>query len=149
MAAHKHADIIIAKAKDMDLVAFIKMNDDGGWHELTHGYLPSFRKENEYFLCLPQHRDVCWHWLNGGEVQQSPIDIDQWVLSGSNKNWFCKHSFMHDTLMFRTKPRKEKRWIAIRNLDTVAMNNVFESMELAKEYCGNGKFSIHEIELEV
>ncbi|AUR91107.1 hypothetical protein NVP1155O_34 [Vibrio phage 1.155.O._10N.222.55.B3] len=110
---HKHYDMIVAKAENMDLVVFCKV-DELPWQERKNQSLMEFGEKFKYFLCLPQHKDTCLHWLNGGEAQQKPINGDNWVTSADVKkvSWMSWTSFMKDELKFRIKPKKEKRWIA-------------------------------------
>jgi len=116
---HKHADMIIAKANNMDLVAFIKTNDDGVWRlSLPHGSLPSFRKDNEHFLCQPQHKGACWHWLNGGDVDVfDHCDTDEWSSIAKDYRWEELHPLMIKVSDIRIKPRKEVRWIAYNKIN--------------------------------
>lgn len=53
MAAHKHAEMIKAKADNMELVLFSE-HVEGGW-VVCGGNLPSNESLN-YFLCLPKHK---------------------------------------------------------------------------------------------
>ena len=68
----------------------------------------------EYFLCLPQHKKECLHWLNGGEVEFEDDD-GEWVsCSDWSKKWrqsTC--GFMQDDNVIRIKPKKVKRWIGV------------------------------------
>lgn len=120
MTQHRHAEMIKAKADNMDLVVF---TDNGnGWVELpSDDYLPAFNPENEYFLCLPQHKEACLHWLNGEKIQNN-VSIDKnddawidFVNFGSDicEPWSVSCNFMREQSHFRIKPRKEKRVIGV------------------------------------
>lgn len=112
---HKWYDMIVAKAANMDLVTFYKEGDGCDWRARLSQDSTHFNDDFDFFLCLPQHKEACLHWLNDGDVQQSPLDVEQWVTSGNNRSWMVRHSFMQDKLKFRIKPRKEKRWIGVNS----------------------------------
>ena len=119
---HKHYDKIVAKAANVGLVQFIKIN--GKWEDagLSDKFI-SFSEGYDSFLCLPQHKEACLHWLNGGGVQQSLITDSSWITSADVKkvSWMPWTSFMKDELKFRIKPKKEKRLIGVgRNAFTTA-----------------------------
>ena len=143
---HKHYDLIISKAANMDLVAFCE-HKENEWIECLEDFIDMHPSCN-YFLCLPKYRDACRNWLSGGTSQYLSNTTNLWINFGGSKLWILTHLFMTNECEIRINPTKEKRWIAISKLDMNVMNDVFESVELAKEYCGNGKFSIHEIEVE-
>ena len=112
---HKHAEMICAKAANMELVVFCYGN--GKWFERACGFSEIRWWENRrYFLCLPQHKEVCLHWLNGGEyqvnelAQENMLSIDQTIEKGG---WCLDHWFMSKVFTFRIKSRKEKRWIGV------------------------------------
>lgn len=131
---HKHYDMIVAKAANMDLVVFCK-NAVDEW--IYQEYAETDVKFSEtgfgYFLCLPQHKEACLHWLNGGGVQQKPVDDEGcgWVTCADvNKvTWMSWTSFMKDELEFRIKPKKEKRWIGVYG------NHVTDGMYPTKDLC--------------
>lgn len=121
----KCAELFTAKLNDMDLVLFEKHKGWCKWstaHESDRYFMVS--DNFEYFLCLPQHKEVCLHWLNGGDVQaihfenQMPdsgvmfdsdfVDLEDEV---STYPWKDNHIFMQDHEI-KIKPKKEKRWIA-------------------------------------
>lgn len=74
-----HHDIIVAKARNMNLVllAFGGENDTGipeegdEWFEYgnTDGYFPTLYDSSLYFLCLEKHKEMCLYWLDGGALQ--------------------------------------------------------------------------------
>lgn len=111
---HPHAEMIKAKADNMDLVVFCK-DSIGDWFE--HGrngvYCP-FCVEECYFLCLPKHKDACLHWLNDGEVQ---VMDNNWVNMHpiEDYQWEEDHDFMDIESRIRIKPSKETRHVVIHN----------------------------------
>lgn len=149
MNKHKHYDMIVAKAANMDLVVFIKCQS--GWQtQVCNDDQLNFSEGHEYFLCLPQHKDACLHWLNGGDVQQSPLDIEQWVSSGSNKKWMSFSSFMSEKVRFRIEPKKEKRYLMANSMSGQCTNH-FSTPERALDCIGgtDGRWQLIEIEVEV
>ncbi|AUR93010.1 hypothetical protein NVP1181O_46 [Vibrio phage 1.181.O._10N.286.46.C9] len=119
---HKHYDMIVAKAANMDLVVF-QVDPNGKnkvWSEYyceEDGDFPLFYQNCNYFLCLPQHKEACLHWLNGGAIEsnetKSWVEVDSLELCTSH--WYEGHFFMHEHEEFRIKPKKEKRWIAFNH----------------------------------
>ncbi|QWX10260.1 hypothetical protein PP411_gp61 [Vibrio phage vB_VpP_BT-1011] len=146
MTAHKHAAIIKAKADNMDLVVFVKSGSR--WLECRR--FPEWR-QSEYFLCLPQHKEACLHWLNGGATQvKYKGDCWQDIFNDPNRTWpGISHFMMRHNVDYRIKPRKEKRWVAIdekgRAVPTLIKDE--ESLQNAKELMHDCSF--HEIEVEV
>ncbi len=147
---HKHYDMIVAKAENMELETFI--NQDGEWRLMVNAFPMS--EHFNYFLCLPQHKETCLHWLNGDKAQQSPINDDCWVSSADaiDVTWKPWTSFMKDDLKFRIKPKKEKRWIAV-NLDGYVMPIHTASIESAREHASSDTsrltLGVQFIEIEV
>ncbi len=117
MTAHKHAAMIKAKADDMDLVVFCDGPHGKKWH-IVDSKWPSFSDDFDYFLCLPQHKEACLHWLNGGEIQEkgfyNECEFGKIEIIGASK-WRYNHIFMDNSSELRIKPRKEKHWIAVNN----------------------------------
>lgn len=113
MTAHKHAEMIKAKADDMELVVFVKDINSGQWLKLDNqDVLPAFYEHYEYFLCHPKHEKECLHWLNGGEVEDDVIGKFTALISKDNYgDWHSGSVFMDGSRALRIKPRKEKRWI--------------------------------------
>ena len=118
MSKHKHADMIKAKADNMDLVVFIKDGLEGEmkWRKMKQSF--PINPEFEYFLCLPQHEEACLHWLKGGWVEWTREEENGERWFGKEKytsiaGWNATNGWMLDDNIYRIKPRKEKRWIAI------------------------------------
>ena len=114
MTKHRHAEMIKAKADNMELVVFYKdcYYPEQGWKETSQ--LP-MQEEFKYFLCLPQHKEACLHWLNGGETQMHAdnryFDIE---MRESTPRWSARRIFMNDRANTRIKPKKEKLYIAVK-----------------------------------
>ena len=142
---HKLSEMIKAKADNMDLVIIVKnCQNDGDWWALKSDkeILPSF-SNGEYFACLPQHEEACLYWLNGGDAQYSHDGVGFGDLT-EQLEWDPDSAFMDSNLHIRTKPKKEKRWIATRGYD------VFFALDHDDfdEWRING-YSLQEIEVEV
>ena len=148
---HKHYDKIVAKAANVGLVQFIKMN--GKWEDagLSDKFI-SFSEGYDYFLCLPQHKDACLHWLNGGEVQgedpNRPNYFDDYANFVDRKNWSCSSWYMRKDRNVRIKPKKENRWICITDNLEIEDGTLYESLEDADENSPGYK-QIVEIEVVV
>lgn len=130
MTAHKHAEMIKAKADNMELVVFCidRSNVRNEWglytgedgDALPIGAIPMFEDIFDYFLCLPQHKEACLHWLNGGDAQtdRSCGDfVDVYPVTDFSGKWDSTFWYMLSDYKSRIKPRKEKRWIAINVKD--------------------------------
>lgn len=153
MTAHKHAEMIKAKADNMDLVVF--GNAIGGeWRECTFADLTIATGFYEFFLCLPQHKEAALNVLNGGESQVNYGEC--WAEANCNVpvSWCDFWWYMSDKCESRIKPRKEKRWIALNSFGDV-MPVHCEDLESAKQLSHykdigiNGEIQYVEIEIEV
>lgn len=149
---HKLSEMIKAKAENMDLVIIVKncQNDEVWWAlKSDKEILPSFAN-GEYFACLPQHKEACLHWLNGGgvAVKDYPDDkIERVLLVSGHSNWHEASVFMCERTGIRIKPKKEKRWIIWNeNQDKYHCTFLTDPDGI---YEANFKFSVHEIEVEV
>ena len=161
---HKNAEMIIVKANNTELVVFVKVvdsQDESGSYWAASSLSTLSIAENEFFLCLPQHKDACLHWLNGGSVQikSEPSELDaitEYCGKLPETNWdediWCMHP-----LSVRIKPKKEKRWIATfpwsGNAFYVTPES-FSSKDLLNDYVdmhyGRRELMVtHEIEVEV
>ena len=114
MTVHKHAEMIKAKADNMELVVFIRY--DEGWAISGYEELICLT-ERDFFLCLPQHKEACLHWLNDGGIQITTESHWDKPIELTSKEWCGKWNSCHMNwytsphCQSRTKPRKEKRWI--------------------------------------
>lgn len=164
MSRHKHADKIIAKAENMDLVVIANHGDKSNPNWVVTSdkgsvNFPIWQKGCDYFLCLEKHKEACLHWLNGGEIEERGFYNDngnfgEITIFGAS-NWGPNHVFMSDKSEFRIKPRKEKRWIAISNATGVPVNMAFKSaldavdfINLTIPMCSASDFQFIEIEIE-
>lgn len=159
--SHKHAEMIKAKADNMDLVRFTKLDDNEGceWAIQADAVQKStqFSESSEYFLCLPKHKEVCLHWLNGGDVivRDYPEDERERVLlAGGCSNWHDASVFMCERAGIRIKPKKEKRWIAVTRHNCI--DKLFDNKSQAEEFATGfypnnhiSDFQFIEIEIEV
>lgn len=148
---HAYAELFTEKLNDTSLVLFEKHQEWKEWREVSRSDLVFTVGGNfEYFLCLPQHKQFCLHWLNGGDVivRDHPDDERERVLLSSGySNWHAASVFMCEKTVIRIKPKKEKRWI-IWNENQDAYHCTFLTNP-SGIYEANFKFSTHEIEVEV
>ncbi len=153
---HKHYEMIVAKAENTELIQFYKAN--GSWHETNEQFNRSngwaFYENTEYFLCLPQHKEACLHWLNGGEVECSSRLTNGWESCGYIKNitWSKLIGLMSKDASYRIKPKKEKRWIGVAKDKTT--DATFKTKEgcmkyVKEEYVTSFVDSCQFIEIEV
>ncbi len=159
---HKHYDVIVAKAANMGLVVF--ENDQHGkddWYAIGDGKLPS-NERYTYFLCLPQHKEACLHWLNGGDVQHDDCSEGWATMENINEPmdineplWSKTCRLMTEHLRFRIKPKKEKRWIGYCANTNQTFPHPQKSKDVAEDYAMRnygyeiGKWQFLEIEIEV
>lgn len=155
---HKHADMIIAKAENMDLTVFYFDAEDKEWRRRSFEMMISDETPVSYFLCLHKHKDACLHWLNGGSVQD--FFEGEWTdctdYDGVT-DWSCEHMFMLEEAEYRITPKKQKRLIATfpwSGNDFYVTPESFASEDLLNDYIDMyyGKrdlMLVHEIEVEV
>lgn len=149
MKAHKHAEIIKAKADNMELVVFCKFKGSDwivarvDWYDSF-----SFLDEYEYFLCLPKHKEACLHWLNGRDIEariQGGNSSFVNLTGNPNKEWSGITVFMSSECEIRIKPHKEKRWIGVYG--TQATDSVCSTRELCERYVrSSGKYKHYPLE---
>ncbi len=165
---HAYAELFTAKLNDVSLVLFEKHEEWKEWREATKSDLVFAVGVNfDYFLCIPQHKEACLHWLNGGDVQavhfenQMPdsgvmldsdfVDLEDDVFTYS---WKDNHIFMQEHEI-TIKPKKEKRWIGYCASRNQTIPHPQDSGQLAMDYAAL-HYSYHvnewqfiEIEVEV
>lgn len=156
MTKHVHAEMIKAKADNMGLVVFRK-NYDNSWGEIQcHDCC--FMQDFEYFLCLPQHKEACLHWLNGGEIEFTSDFSDGWTEYEPIRSWGAGSVFMQSEYKFRIKPRKEKLYIAVKTDKHERLggcrkvricSHAFVSKEDAESYLDLSDSQLVEIEIEI
>ena len=114
---HKHYDMIVAKANNMDLVTLSKHQATGFWATQNDQGTTDFGDYIEYYLCPPEYTDVCLHWLNGGAVQWAFVGEEGWISYSNTRKvvWASTSVFMGDDIEFRIKPKKVKRFIVVDN----------------------------------
>jgi hypothetical protein len=152
---HRHAEMIKAKADNMDLVVFTKdcIDTENPWFAIEANHLPCFDEHAEYFMSLPQTAKECLHWLNGGDAQYKCADGDWWLIDSASREdnlaWSDRHIFMHNDVEIRIKPKKEKRWIIVDGKHEVCLPKVFRRREETIYYYGSCLYQVIEIEIEV
>ncbi|ATD27074.1 hypothetical protein FORC55_1090 [Vibrio cholerae] len=152
MSKHKHYDMIVAKAANMDLVKFIKLNN---WWTIDSRSSCHFDGAFEYFLCLPRHKEVCLHWLNGGDAELKHASTNGWTSFSRIITWDDGCVFMQADCKFRIKPRKEKRWIGYCTSTNQCTPHPTKTKDLAIDYAAahynyaDSDWQFIEIEVEV
>ncbi|CAM0006763.1 hypothetical protein VPHK367G1_0003 [Vibrio phage K367 g1] len=144
---HKHYDMIVAKAANMELVVFLESNQ--GWSEKENQSDIQFHEQFDYFLCLPQHKEACLHWLNGGDLQINRKGHGFLDWGRPNRGWVKEVSFMFDINEFRIKPKKEKRWIVWDTAQSIPERESYKSLEDAMLNFDYPDAQFIEIEVEV
>lgn len=149
---HKNAEMIKAKVDNMKLVVFYRLPNEEWWQQDSECEALPDEVEIDYFLCLPQHKDACLHWLNGGKSQAeyTKSSYPYWCdIDSDEANWSDGHIFMDKNLNIRIKPNKEKRWIAIKKGNKEVGRYTCETLEEAKDMYIPRWWSHHEVEIEV
>ena len=144
---HKHAEMIKAKADNMDLVVFCENINNKEWWECRADF--PFNNHQNFFLCLPKHKDTCLYWLNGGEIEYKSKEY--WRSSKSWPDYVVSefgaiNYFTSEYSEVRVKPKKEKRWIALMTDKRLCSNVLFESLNEAQCIASGAK---HYQEIEV
>lgn len=135
MSKHRHYDMIVAKAANMDLAVFFKDGDDWFFDDTSESY--KFESDIEYFLCLPQFTKECLHWLNGGvsQIEYTKASYPYWTnIDCDEVNWSPGHIFMDELVNLRIKPKKVKRWIGVNGIETTKL---CKTKDKCKEYVVN------------
>ncbi|AUR87927.1 hypothetical protein NVP1106O_04 [Vibrio phage 1.106.O._10N.286.51.F7] len=100
---HKHYDMIVAKAENMELVVFYKLPCEEWWQPDSECEALPDEVEIDYFLCLPKHKEACLHWLNGGDVEFH-LHGDSWGKYSSFKgHWDDESDFIDEDVIIRIK----------------------------------------------
>ncbi|AUR82363.1 hypothetical protein NVP1023O_54 [Vibrio phage 1.023.O._10N.222.51.B4] len=131
MTKHRHYDLIVAKAANMDLVVFIKLGDQWQVTGCHDNQVINIASHYDYFLCLHQHKEACLHWLKGGEIEC--LEGGTWLPFRRSHEWKKEAAVMNPTTKIRIKPKKEKRWIAY-NRTTGSTYGTFDTKEVCEGY---------------
>lgn len=146
---HKHYDMIVAKAADTRLITFIKVGT--GWRESvtgSTGEMPKFKSDNDYFICMPKHKETCSHWLKGGRIEASLLGDFKEI--PNDYEWSLSSIFMSNDCKIRIKPRKEKRWIGVYKNGATTDTHLLEREARAHpSVTEDGNWQFIEIEIEV
>ncbi len=151
---HKYYEMIVAKAANMDLVLFVRAQVSPGSYQWDLTDLADLCKNQnkKFFACLPQHKQACLHWLNGGDSQILNSPRHEWMTLESYEKdpaWHAYSDFMSSECQTRIKKKKVKRWVVIdENLNVLPKLWVDpEALETAMEKKSDHQFI--EIEVEV
>lgn len=115
MTAHVHADMICAKAQNMDLILFFRQSDNDSWKEASPDQLPINQSDRvNYFLCFDKHKGAVFNLLNRGSAEFYFEGMNDWREVDININeWGKNYWYMDSKVTSRIKPRKVNRWIII------------------------------------
>lgn len=149
MTVHKYAEMIKTKADNMELVVFKYSGVYAKWIESDFVSLID-DPDHLYFLCLPQHKEACLHWLQGDIIEYSHDQGNSWTwydLSVDQPKYPLE-DMTGSEFIFRIKPEKVARWVATLN-GWNASQRVFSSKQEAIDVLGSDGYQFHEIEVEV
>lgn len=144
---HKHAEMIKAKVDNMELVAFVKLTSM--WSEMDDRSIVPTDVNFDYFLCLPQHKDACLHYLNGGDVLVKSNLVPSWAAVTHGQLWGKGIGWMREDAQYRIKPKKEKRWIVWDTAQSIPERESYKSLEDAMLNFDYPDAQFIEIEVEV
>lgn len=113
---HKHYEMIMAKAKNMELTVLYAPETDKWVKWVGSKKAIFFTEDDNYFLCHPKHTEACLHWLNGGKVVVMASKFNSsYVLSANDgRKWDPEHIFMFDNVGFAIEFKKREKWIIYR-----------------------------------
>ena len=129
MSKHKHYEMIVAKAENMDLVRLFFNGMSKKW-EIPENQDLMFCESVDYFLCAEHNAKATLHLLNGGKVQFMHNNNGAWLDSVKNSDdmqWSPNLDLMSEDYKFRIKPRKEKRWVVCSPVDGDVCDQLFTS----------------------
>lgn len=136
MTKHKHYDMIVAKAENMELACLTRHTTHDLWREQAGQYSHVFFGEMaDYFLCLPEHTEACLNWLNGFGVRtvNNGIVITK-KLKQKTPIWTPSTIFMRPDASFEVLKGKRKKWIVYRTDGAVV--GPFDNKETADKCSG-------------
>ncbi|AUR98220.1 hypothetical protein NVP1248O_06 [Vibrio phage 1.248.O._10N.261.54.F1] len=132
---HKHYDMIVAKAENMELVVFYKLPCEEWWQSESESTTLPDEDDIEYFLCLPKHKKAVLNTLNGGESQVASISSG-WLSAncGDPVEWGGEWWYMNPNGESRIKPKKEKRWVVVNPTGNSVNVNLMKTTPDISEY---------------
>lgn len=130
---HPHADMIHAKAENMDLVVF-RCNPNGEWVR-SAAYFPLLGN-CKYLLCLPKHEEAVLNCLNGGESLVKISSSGPWnsVYTESNPVWERGYWYMDEFTESRIKPVVDKVEEAAVELAKIAYPELNHEFDVPDSY---------------
>ena len=131
---HPHAEIFKAYLDNTDICVLINHENESKWLRTNPRALFDYQ-DQEFFACLPKHKEACLHRLNGGEVQIKYNSSNNWcdcTAAPDKPTWGHDHIFMDEFVITRIKPKKEKRWI-IAKPHSLASMMYFETEKQARD----------------
>lgn len=147
MKRHPYADLFTAKLNNEELVLIEKHRDWEEWKVQSTNMCVMIHDTYEYFLCLPQHKEACLHYLNGGTIEVKSDLVGKWTEVCRGRSWRHGTGWMREDAQYRIKPKKEKRWIGVHP-DGHCGGTHFDGYAKAENDSPVG-YQIIEIEVEV
>lgn len=120
--SHKHAEMIIAVIGNTELVIFCEVidheNEDGNyWAISSLSTLASCN--NNFFVCHPKHKEECLHWLNGGDVENTALEVAALKITPFYQSgWHVNHPFMNPEAELRIK--QEPEYVKVDDLYSIS-----------------------------
>ena len=92
---HENYELIEAKLKNMNLVVLVKYKNRE-WTTRPDQRDVNFTMDSKrYWLCLPQHTDMCLKWLNGATLEIKDDFTEKWLpFKKENRSWSHHSLFM-------------------------------------------------------
>ena len=144
---HPHAEMIKAFLDNTEICVLINHEDEGKWLYANPGALLDYQNQ-EFFACLPQHKEAVLNVLNGGE-SQTYREGGTWKLAVCGSGWNSDFWYMREDKESRIKPRKEERWIAVSGDATSNLYKTRRKLELIYGENKNPNVQFVRLEIEV
>jgi hypothetical protein len=106
---HIHKELINKWINDTDLVILEKSSKS--WFVSDDQTTPEWKHNTQYYVVCEQHVRVCLHWLNGGNVQISSYNSEQYFdITTPEFEEFCEYRIAVDE---PTKAELVKVWVGV------------------------------------
>jgi len=143
----KHAELIKTWADNQELTVLVE--GCGYWVSIEH---PSWGAANNYFICLPKHKEAVIELLNGGEIQVSR-GCEAWTDCGlgNEGQWHRDYWYMDKGFKSRIKPRKQTRYAYATPDGGITVH--YSTKDELERYCigmlGKNGFKLITFEIEI
>ena len=135
--SHKHAEMMIHRTVNPELVVFYKSEWLGGvaWIEVD---CPNWNA-GEYFLCHPNHEKECLHWLNGGDVQLQDFPTNDFNDYLDEKcEWSLELWWMSEQCNIRIK--QEPEYVKVESIFDLNRDEQYYCNSTGKSYAPIGQY---------